>query len=155
MICAQRLVRRLQLAPEIRIFAGGPAVAVALHRAAALHTMDFPRQWMHLSQPRGACARMQHFLYALERSAADDRLMGIWHNDPIALRYRSHLFGFIADFFLCAPVQGLPYTSDPAGYGLLSCGSTAHGRCALRRYGTDSPSPACASSGSARRPGSE
>lgn len=59
MICAQRLVRRIQLAPEIRIFAGGPAVAVALHRAAALHTMDFPRQWMHLSQPRGAYARMR------------------------------------------------------------------------------------------------
>ena len=103
MICTQRLVRRIQLAPEIRIFAGSPAVAVALHRAAALHTMDFPRQWMHLSQPRGACARMQHFLYALERSAADDRLMGIRHNDPIALRYRSHLFGFIAYFF-CAPL---------------------------------------------------
>ena len=46
---------------------------------------------------------MQHFLYALERSAADDRLMGIRHNDPIALRYRSHLFGFIAYFF-CAPL---------------------------------------------------
>lgn len=60
--------------------------------------------------------------HALERSAADDRSWESGTNDPIALRYRSHLWIY-SDF--CAPLYRLPYTSDPAGYGLLSCGSTA------------------------------